>query len=166
MAPEPEPKAEVPSGPSTEGPFTLYDELGRATEEGFMRNGMLDGELRIFARGRIAARYRYREGVRHGAAQLYNEAGDMIAEGTYQNDLHHGEWAYFDDRGNVARRVLYSAGDLQGRAVAFYASGKPREFCDYNNGLRDGEMLTYSEQGKLIDRRYFRAGRPVDALDQ
>ena len=129
-----------------------------------MRNGLLDGELRIYSRGRIAAKYQYREGVRNGEASLYNEAGDMIAEGTYHSDLMHGEWAYLDDRGNVVRRVLYRAGDLQGRAVAFYPSGKPREFCDYRNGLRDGEVLTYSEQGKLLDRQYFLAGRPVDGL--
>lgn len=161
MTPEPEQPEVIVPPPSGDGPFTLYDELGRVSEEGFLRNGALDGELRVYSRGRIAGRYQYREGLRHGEAFLCNEAGDTIAEGTYHSGMLHGEWAYMDEWGNLVRRVLFRAGDIQGRAVTFYPSGKPYEFCDYRNGLRDGELLTYSEEGKLLNRRFFKDGHPI-----
>lgn len=167
MTPEPEsPEVKVPDSHSPDGPFTLYDDLGRVSEEGLLRNGLLDGELRVYTRGRIAGRYQYREGLRHGEARLCNEVGDTIAQGTYHAGMLHGEWAYMNDEGTIVRRVLYRAGDLQGRAVTFYPSGKPYEFCDYNNGLRDGELLSYSEQGKLLKRQIYKAGRLIDGPDK
>ena len=164
MTPEPQaPAAIVPPDAPANGPFTLRDELGRTSEEGSLNNGVLDGELRVYSRGRIAGKFQYRDGLRNGDAILYNEAGDPVGTGTYRDGLLDGEWAYMDAFGTVVRRVLYRAGELEGRAVTFYPSGKPYQFCDYQSGLLEGDLLTYSEQGKLLDRLKYEAGRPVPA---
>lgn len=155
------PANDVAQGPHTDGPFTLRDELGRISEEGTIKNGALEGEVRVYSRGRLAAKYGFQKGLREGDAIHYNEAGDMVAQGPYKSGLQHGEWQFLDSQGRVVRRALYQAGDLQGRAITFYPTGKPWEFCDYRDGLKHGELLRYSGEGKLLERQYYQAGRLI-----
>jgi antitoxin component YwqK of YwqJK toxin-antitoxin module len=143
-----------------DGKVTIRDEDGNITEEAFMRDGVLDGEVLLYSRGRLAVRSRYVSGKQHGEVLHYDAIGQVTAKGNYENGKQHGEWQFFNPQGNIVRKAGYANGELHGWTADYYLNGRPREISAYREGLLDGEVLRYSDEGKLLERLCFEAGKP------
>jgi antitoxin component YwqK of YwqJK toxin-antitoxin module len=72
-----------------DGTYTEY-KFGKLLLETYYEDGNLDGEKRIYFdaneyRGRIQQKIRYKDGVKHGLHQYYNENGEVVLEYKYEN---------------------------------------------------------------------------------
>jgi antitoxin component YwqK of YwqJK toxin-antitoxin module len=140
--------------------IVLRDEDGNITEEAFLKGGVLEGEVLLYSRGRLAVRSQYVGGKQHGDTLHYDTTGQVSVKGNYQNGKQHGEWQYFNATGNIVRKASFENGELHGWVADYHLNGRPREISAYRAGLLDGEVLRYSDEGKLLERVCFEVGKP------
>jgi antitoxin component YwqK of YwqJK toxin-antitoxin module len=138
----------------------LRDADGNVTEEAFLKDGALEGEVLLYSAGRLRGRLLYRAGKQNGPAVYYWETGLVAVEANYADGNLEGESRYFDEQRRLVRRALYEKGRLQGRTIDYYASGQARTVSHYRDNVLHGEVWQYGEDGKLRERSCFHEGKP------
>ncbi|MBN1501495.1 MAG: hypothetical protein JW982_15150 [Spirochaetes bacterium] len=93
-----------------------------------------------------------------------------LAEGSYVNDMQHGEWFYYYQDGSVRLQGDFEQGQKTGEWTEFYQSGKVLSKCKYSiktdnssgtavkYGVIEGTKITYFENGKIQMEEMFQNG--------
>lgn len=120
------------------GPVTAWFESGAKRFEGFVKQGVLDGEYTRFTDG-IGGSYvrekgSYIEGILNGLVVLYQAP----------------EKKWFE--------INVTEGKFHGPLTVYHLSGAVSESCQFDNGLRVGQCKLYSSDGKLIVEGSYLAG--------
>jgi antitoxin component YwqK of YwqJK toxin-antitoxin module len=103
------------------------------SKEGFMVNGLKDGE--------------YKE---------YSKKGIRQVKETYQNGLKNGPFEYyFEDNGALEFTGEFLKGELHNEVVCYYKSGQKKFVNHYNNGNRNGSCIAYFENGQIESEATF-----------
>ena len=123
--------------------------------------GVLNGEVRLYSRGRLEAVIQFVNGQREGPATFFSETGVTLMEVNYRADQLHGEARFFDADGRLIRQSVYEHDDLSGRTIEFYPNGKPREIKGYVANLLEGILTRYAEDGRVSERLCYQAGREI-----
>ncbi len=107
------------------GATVVYDPAGHVAAELNFVDGLLQGEARYYAHGRLVRRASYRDGRLDGVAE------DLLPDGT------------------VVQRTPYRANVLHGTVERFWTNGQPMERTTYDNGLCIGEPQRFDQNGRL-----------------
>ena len=145
-------------------PTTLerHDDQGRPQEQlPLDGQGVLNGEVRLYSRGRLDAIIQYVDGKREGPATFFSETGTRLMQVNYRADKLHGQAQYFDPQDRLVRQSLFENDDLSGRTTEFYPSGKPPEIKGYAANLLEGILTRSAEDGKVTERVCYRGGREI-----
>jgi antitoxin component YwqK of YwqJK toxin-antitoxin module len=73
--------------------------------------------------------------VRHGLFCAYDEDGQLVSEGGYENGLEDGLWRDFHSNGQLAAEGLYVAGKEHGLWRHWAPDGSPEADVTYVHGV-------------------------------
>lgn len=111
--------------------------------------------------------------IHHGRWTMFSERGDVIAEGTYRNNLRHGNWMrvyaandaplfstspYAEFEAPFTSQATFEDGQLHGKWVIFDAKQRIVSEWDYDKGIRHGMALWYYPSGKIQQQVAYNKG--------
>lgn len=135
---------------------------GERQLSGTLRDGALDGVLRIEEQERPQASLSYRQGVLHGPFVLLHPNGRPAARMTYQDGKLHGPATFHAPEGWLQRQANYRAGMLHGEVKTFFADGGLAELQHYHAGQLHGLQQRFHPGGQLAWRQLFQQGQGVE----
>lgn len=127
-----------------DGVSRKYFSCGGTAEEKHWKNGLPDGDWKMFYRnGKIRLEACFAGGKLEGELRAYSAAGQRMAEGKYRNNLKEGVWHYYDEDGNLRKERIYKAGianDQEQQDIA--ASRKLDEWVKEGKKIADPAHFT------------------------
>lgn len=142
---------------------------GKPAYEVFFRNGKPVGEYKRYHRnGKLKALLNYDENGEHATAQLFDDSGNLIAEGFYFGQKKDSVWHFYSVDKNLARaegelknlRVKpgkiryivaeekYDKGQETGVWKSFYPSGVVAQTIEWADGKENGDFKQFHPNGK------------------
>ncbi len=117
-----------------------YNEQGEVTETKFYdQKGNLVGEGIVDNKGYIV-----------GTWKKYNEKGDLIMLGKYENGRKNGMWKYFYDDGTIEQEGKYVNDKYQGEWKWYHKNGQLWRKENYLNGKEEGTVYEFDTLGNII----------------
>jgi len=114
------------------GKYEEFFDNGKPKLVMFLHNGEQDSTTLIyFEDGKINEIRSYKNGLRHGKWETFNNTGQKLAEAWYRNDKKDGIWKIWDESGTLRYEMPYS------------------------NGNRTGAWTIYNEKGELTNQKVF-----------
>lgn len=124
-----------------------------STEEGAERDFKVESRAGIVT---VKGQQRFTGGewLKHGPFTFYDDRGDVVATGHYEDGLETGAWTEtYEDR--CTGRGMYVEGQRSGPWQTFHPKGMPQDSGEYDRGLRTGLWLSYRRDGtKLREAEY------------
>lgn len=75
-----------------------------------------------------------------------------------QSWLFDGICKVYDDAGHLIAEISYEKGEISGTSLYYYASGKIKRCCPYSQSKLHGEALDYWENGALYAKTHYQNG--------
>lgn len=120
------------------GPITAWFESGAKKFEGFVKDGVLDGEYSRFVDG-IGGSY-------------------VKEKGTYKNGILEGLVTVYQAPEQKLFELDVVGGKFNGPLKVYHRNGAVAESCQFEDGFRVGPCKLYSSEGKLIVDGNYLAG--------
>lgn len=147
-----------------------YYETGKLKREGLVKNDVPVGLHKEYDRD-----------TENIVGKLYNENGELIAEGPldkkgrqqgkwkeyysnntikaegeYKDGLKEGLWTFYYENGNIEQRGYYKKGKMTGEWKWYNIEGKLKKIENYEMGKEEGDYVEYDDSGKVIVKgKYF-----------
>ena len=109
----------------------------------------------------------YLHGKKHGSFVCYHPNGEIMEQGSFDNDSFDGHWSYFDERGVLKGEGEYDKGT--GVQKGYGPRGNVVRIINYKNNKKNGADIELSEDGDTLkvtdfveDRIVSVNGVPVD----
>jgi len=100
----------------------LVDSSGHIVEDGFYKNGQLDGVWTTYSyTGFPATIHSYRTGKMNGTSMKIGIDGYVEEMSTYKNDILHGPYRLFFKGARINKEIYYQEGIENGHRKIFYA---------------------------------------------
>jgi len=80
----------------------------------------------------------------------FYENGNKTYEGTFKNNVKHGNWKYWYENGSIWSEGEYENGIASGKKKVYYPNGSLYYTGIYKNGEQYGKWLFYNENGSLV----------------
>ncbi len=97
-----------------DGFFVAYGVSGDRMIQGSYRNGIQDGEWKLwYENGSLASVDHYSNGLQNGLHTSWYANGQKALEGEYRDGKREGVWIQWDPSGLVSHKMVYRAGKLQ-----------------------------------------------------
>ncbi|WP_443190774.1 toxin-antitoxin system YwqK family antitoxin [Pseudomonas indica] len=135
---------------------------GDAQLNGTLRDGALDGPVRIDDSGRPLATLSYRLGSLHGPLVMLHPNGKPSARLNYANDRLHGPASFYAEQGWLLRQANYRDGLLHGEVKTYFSDGTLAELEHYHAGQLHGLYQRFHANGRTALRCTYRQGVPVE----
>jgi antitoxin component YwqK of YwqJK toxin-antitoxin module len=113
-----------------------------------------------------ALEYSLLNGVKEGAAIIYDSLGNKFGEGSYLNGKQNGKWVYYFSNGNLKAHGNFKNGDggdisfigiprngREGKWTLYFESGKLSQESSWTNGQGNGDFKSYFENGSIEEER-------------
>lgn len=94
----------------------------------------------------------YKDGLKDGPCQMYDEKGRLTSSFTYKEDVLHGPTTQYNEQGGLFIECNFIDGELDGLNTAYYPNGMKMSETPFVKGKQHGEMLMYDEFGDLMQR--------------
>lgn len=94
-------------------------------------------------------------GVAEGAANYYDEAGNLIESGSFTNGQKHDKWIRYNANKSVSAIAFYNAGKKHGTWSVFDENGIKRMEMTYANGEKTGIWYTFDENGTIASSKSY-----------
>lgn len=138
--------------------------------------------LRYNEDGILIADLRHDRTGRRSRARIYDDKGNLIAEGNYCGQLKdsvwtlysdgrvtaregyecgvkNGIWEWYSDAGRLAIRERWQAGKQEGKQEEYFDNGSLRYFWTARNGMEDGPSATLYTSGRPQLKGQFQKGK-------
>lgn len=126
----------------------FYNDTGKIRISVNYKNGILDGEYRIYyPNEKLQAETYYANGELSGEYKEYYENGNIRLTGNYKENLPDGEWKFYLEKGNLQSVVNYKAGELNGLKEDYYENGNLWTRQEFKNNIQEGVHEVYYEDG-------------------
>lgn len=126
----------------------FYSDTGKIRISGNYKNGILDGENKVYyPNEKLQAETYYVNGELNGAYIGYYENGNIKLTGNYKENLPDGEWKFYLEKGNLQSIVNYKVGELNGLKEEYYENGNLWTRKEFKNNYLDGVYEVYYENG-------------------
>lgn len=111
--------------------------------------------------------------IRHGEWKMWDQKGNLVAEGTYKENERHGQWTrwyaandaklfsqapYNRFEGPFVSIATFKDGKLDGKWSIFDGQQRLISEWDFADGLRDGAVVWYHPQGKKLEEITYSKG--------
>jgi antitoxin component YwqK of YwqJK toxin-antitoxin module len=93
------------------------------------------------------AEHTYRGTTNVCMAKEYNEQGQRVAMGLYNNQKRDSIWTFYHEKGHVLQREGYAKGVLNGESTLYYENGQLAERKSYVNDQLNGPWEQWYEDG-------------------
>ncbi|MDP3432994.1 MAG: hypothetical protein Q8T04_08535, partial [Bacteroidota bacterium] len=121
-----------------QGFWTKKDADGKLSYQGTFKNDQPVGEMKRFhPNGKLKAVLNFIEGSELSDASLYDESGNLIAQGKYIGQMKTGEWSYFKDAKIVSAESFLN-GQKNGISKKYYTTGELMEESNWKDDKRHG----------------------------
>lgn len=105
-------KYQTSSGEVYSGDYKESDSNGKLTYSAIIKNGVLDGSVVYFyPSGNRKETGSYREGLKHGVWERYEDNGVKTAQGNYNEGKKDGVWLVWDANGVKRFEMKYKDGE-------------------------------------------------------
>lgn len=165
-----------------QGHWIKTDKDGSRIFEGDFKDGLEVGTFNYYyPNGTLKIRNTYTIPGRFCHHEAYNEKGQKIATGYYNQKNRDSVWHIYNEEGRLVKIASYKMGVKQGAHVIFNASGDTAEVSNWNdnhrhgrwwkrigskgyitgtyvNGLMQGKLTEYGEDGKLLRQGNYKNG--------
>src|SRR3546814_12632167 len=88
----------------------------------------------------------------------FNKQAILVAEGSYQHDLKHGNWKQYYETGELLIEETYDQGVLHGRYASYHMNGKLLSEGEYHHGKREGFFNIFDDKGRSDESRVGKEG--------
>ncbi|MEI8112877.1 MAG: TonB family protein [Bacteroidia bacterium] len=117
----------------TDGAQIGYNEDGSITDQEIIKDGILQQKITFYLNGKRKLLSSGDEKIRNGECKMWYLNGQLSFSGNYKNDLKDGEFQLFDESGSSIRKGVYQDGKLvSGEAVVqekvYTNTNKPAEY--------------------------------------
>jgi antitoxin component YwqK of YwqJK toxin-antitoxin module len=130
-----------------QGFWTKKDADGKLLYQGTFKNDQPVGEMKRFhPNGKLKAVLNFVEGSEISDAILYDERGNLIAQGKYNGQMKTGEWSYFKDT-KIVSTESYLNGQKNGISKKYYSTGELMEESNWKDDKRHGTYSSYFQDG-------------------
>lgn len=140
----------------------------------FYKHGIKDSVYICSANEKPTFIIRYKDGVQHGAMQMFDEAGNPALEVIFQKGIDakittwkNGEVNYIDGEeisryanGTLKSKMHYVKGEQHGLQQSFYANGKLHKEMTFEHGKLHGDYRSYYDNGQLEYELLYNEGKP------
>ncbi|QDV06831.1 MORN repeat variant [Planctomycetes bacterium Poly30] len=130
---------------------------GPSHEEGEIRTLRKEGRAGLVS---VEGRERFVDGEwqKHGEFVFFDDGGEEIARGFYENGLEQGDWtqSYEDGCRGVG---AFEKGQRSGPWQTFHRNGKLQDQGVYEDGLRTGTWVSYRDDGTKLREAEYSAGK-------
>ncbi len=89
---------------------------------------------------------------------MFDDNGNIISKGIYENDKKNGKWTYFYPDGSIMQTGEYEDDKPVAQWLWYYQNGKLLREENYIDGLRNGLMYELDIQGDTIVKGSFADG--------
>ena len=129
-------------------------------QTGNFNNGKFDGPWRFYSEiGDLQKEEEYSNGHRNGLSIEYDDEGEKILEGMYQDDQRQGYWEI--RIGDIVSKGKYSYGEKNGVWESTYKSGGKAFKGDYVGGKENGTHVYYYQNGQIEHNEQWKSGKAV-----
>jgi len=87
---------------------------------------------------------------RNGSRKDFSAEGDIIAEGSYNDNRRTGTWKFYSPAGKLEQVGTFSNGRIDGTWRWYYPEGELLREEEYYQGRRDGNYTEFSRNGEII----------------
>jgi antitoxin component YwqK of YwqJK toxin-antitoxin module len=139
------------------------DAEGKMLEEGFLRNGMKDGQWITYdaAKGSVQNIDSYVDGKLNGYSFMFSSRGYIEEQSGFINNELEGK--HFTYRyGRPKSEASYKNGKMDGIQREYYDNGKLQQETEFKNGIQDGVYKYYSDDGILRMSYVYKNGEKVE----
>ena len=128
---------------------TNYYENGQIESEGFIKDGMKQGEWIYFEQnGDTLQILNYLLDSLNGKS-FYYENNKLKSVETYKNGIEHGENIFYYESGQVESKGQIENNVQEGELINFYPNGKLKGIYYMKNGSPLGEFKNYYQNGNI-----------------
>lgn len=132
-----------------QGFWSKKDADGKLLYQATFKNDQPVGEMKRFhPNGKLKAVLTFVEGSELSDARLYDEGGNLIAQGKYIGQKKTREWSYFL-YSKVITTETYLNGQKDGIGKKYYQTGELLEESNWKEGKLNGLYRTYFQEGKI-----------------
>ncbi|HRW85781.1 MAG TPA: hypothetical protein P5180_10145 [Bacteroidales bacterium] len=149
-----------------------YDENNKLIYSGPFRNNIPVGVHREYdASGKVKNSFHYNDnglllsegiideaGNRNGTWKDFYPDGNVMAEGSYNDNRRTGLWKFYTASGKTEQTGFYNNGRPDGLWKWYYENGSILREEEYFQGLRDGEYTEFSSEGEIIGQGRYSDG--------
>jgi antitoxin component YwqK of YwqJK toxin-antitoxin module len=133
-----------------QGPWEKLYENGRPAYKATFKDGKPVGIMtRYYTSGKVKVSIDFGATGDKGYAQIFNEAGNVLAKGIYRENQKDSTWTYFYPSGNVASVETFVNGLKNGKNTIYYTNGRVAEELIWVDGKKEGTWLQFYESGKI-----------------
>jgi antitoxin component YwqK of YwqJK toxin-antitoxin module len=133
-----------------QGPWEKLYENGRPAYKATFKDGKPVGTMtRYYSSGKVKVSIDFGAIGDKGYAQIYNEAGNVLAKGIYRDNQKDSTWTYFYPSGKVASVETFVNGVKNGKNTIYYTNGRVAEELTWVDGKKEGTWLQFYESGKI-----------------
>ncbi|HAQ21499.1 MAG TPA: hypothetical protein DCR40_20050 [Prolixibacteraceae bacterium] len=131
-----------------QGFWTKKDADGKLLYQATFKDDKPVGEMKRFhPNGKVKAILNFVEGSDLSNAKLFDERGNLIAQGKFAGQMKTGEWIYLKGTGIILTET-YINGIKDGISKRFYTTGELLEESNWQNNKMHGIYRTYFQDGK------------------
>lgn len=142
-----------------QGFWTKKDVDGKLVYQGTFKNNQPVGEMKRFhPNGKLKAVLNFVEGSELSDASLFDERGNLIAQGKYIGQMKTGEWSYFKDAKIVSTEIFLN-GQKNGISKKYYTTGELMEESNWKDDKRHGTYSSYFQDGTCFLKYNYMDGR-------
>ena len=147
-----------------------YDNEGNLTYSGSYRKNIPVGVHRMYdSSGKVINGILYsnngvkagegiitNEGKKEGPWKYYNEKGNVISSGSYQNNQQIGKWVFLYENGKTEQAGEYKQGKADGLWQWYFKDGNLKREEEFYEGKSEGMYAEYDTLGEtIVSGKYF-----------
>lgn len=133
-----------------QGLWMKRDSEGKLIYQATFKDDKPVGEMKRFhPNGKTKAVLKFTEGSNESDAKLFDERGNLVAEGKYVEQKKSGKWNYLINS-KVVLTENYQDGLKEGTSQRFYSTGELLEECNWKADKLNGTYRTYFQDGKVF----------------
>lgn len=143
-----------------DGEWKWYYANGELMRTEEYANGILDGDYREYDEfGNTLTEGRFEDGTEEGH-WIYRR-GPSIEEGDFYDGMHTGLWKIWYEEGKIAAEINYDQDLMNGKYTIYYENNVIKRTGKYVNGERDGIWYDYYDTGELFLTTLYKDGKEI-----
>lgn len=158
-------KLESIKGSSVQKAIKMAED-GTVIEEGFINNGVKDGEWIGYneANGNLSSITPYMNGKLNGYYFEFDDRGYLVTQAGFINDDLDGKMTKFK-YGKPTEIAHYKNGKLDGVKIQYHRNGNKQIEVEYKNGLIDGSMKYFNEDEEVMMEYTYKNGKKIGKVE-